>query len=330
MSDFFAFLRDIKVPVAPGTAFVAMPFGEHLKDRFSLVIVPALAPDGIEVWRADDVYTTASIMDNVVTLLRRAEIVIADVTGRNPNVLFELGLASAFGKRIVLLSSTRDDIPVDLRHLVHVTLGDSSPDMQMRAIRKAVADVRRERPRAAAQSRAQRLIESCDALGIEDCEPANPHLLFRMMLDARRSVQAVGLSGRSIFTADAADLRRIREHLAGVEVSIYLPHPDLEGAAYADAIEGTAAGAAEAQIRLSSVRFASLGFSVFWVRMPTPVGGIIVDDSRGLFQFFYPGQWHTPFVELTDRPGGIFSSLRTLFRLYASNSEAAAEQRATG
>ncbi len=55
-------------------------------------------------------------VDGVMTSLREADFLIADVTGRNANVLFELGIAHGLGKPFVLLVSVdgNGDIPSDL------------------------------------------------------------------------------------------------------------------------------------------------------------------------------------------------------------------------
>jgi nucleoside 2-deoxyribosyltransferase len=46
----------------------------------------------------------------------RADLIVADLTGRNPNVFYELGYAHALGKRTLLLTQKIDDVPFDLRH----------------------------------------------------------------------------------------------------------------------------------------------------------------------------------------------------------------------
>ena len=46
-----------------------------------------------------------------------SDIVLCEMTGRNPNVFYELGLAHAAGKPAILLSSNEEDIPFDLRHV---------------------------------------------------------------------------------------------------------------------------------------------------------------------------------------------------------------------
>jgi hypothetical protein len=40
---------------------------------------------------------------------------VADLTSKNPNVFYELGMAHAMGKEVVLLAQSLDDVPFDLR-----------------------------------------------------------------------------------------------------------------------------------------------------------------------------------------------------------------------
>jgi hypothetical protein len=46
-----------------------------------------------------------------------AKVLVAELTGRNPNVFYELGLAHALNKPVVLISSNQDDVPFDLQHI---------------------------------------------------------------------------------------------------------------------------------------------------------------------------------------------------------------------
>jgi nucleoside 2-deoxyribosyltransferase len=54
-----------------------------------------------------------------------ADIVIADMTGQNPNVFYEVGYAHAKGKLCILLTSDAADIPFDLKHQRHIVYGKS-------------------------------------------------------------------------------------------------------------------------------------------------------------------------------------------------------------
>jgi len=47
------------------------------------------------------------------------------MTGRNPNVFYEVGYAHALGKTVILLTRNTDDIPFDLKHYPHIIYGGS-------------------------------------------------------------------------------------------------------------------------------------------------------------------------------------------------------------
>jgi hypothetical protein len=56
----------------------------------------------------------------VVSLIDRSRVVIADCTGRNPNVFYEIGIAHTLGREVILITQNNADIPFDLRHLRYV------------------------------------------------------------------------------------------------------------------------------------------------------------------------------------------------------------------
>jgi len=56
-------------------------------------------------------------MQSVWEGINRARLIIADLTGRNPNVFYELGIAHTLGKPVIMLTQSMDYVPFDLRHL---------------------------------------------------------------------------------------------------------------------------------------------------------------------------------------------------------------------
>src|SRR5437879_5857552 len=68
------------------------------------------------ITRADDFFSSGQIMTEIWSAIVRAKILIADCTGRNPNVFYEIGLAHALGKPVVLITQAPEDVPFDLRH----------------------------------------------------------------------------------------------------------------------------------------------------------------------------------------------------------------------
>ena len=69
--------------------------------------------------RADEIFGSVPIMNNILKETLRAHFVIADLTGQNANVFYELGISHSFkdAHNIILISQSVEDIPFDIRHL---------------------------------------------------------------------------------------------------------------------------------------------------------------------------------------------------------------------
>ena len=66
-------------------------------------------------------------MGDIWSAINAARIIVADCTGRNPNVMYEIGLAHAIGKYTILLAQSIRDVPFDLRHLRYI-IYSNTPD----------------------------------------------------------------------------------------------------------------------------------------------------------------------------------------------------------
>jgi len=129
--------------------FVIMPFGEWFDQYFELLYAPAIAEAGFEPVRTDSLYRPSAIVNDIWELTKRAKILLADLTGKNPNVFYELGLAHALAKPVILLSESLDDVPFDLRALRVINFNKNVPDWGKslaekitRAIKEVVASPR--------------------------------------------------------------------------------------------------------------------------------------------------------------------------------------------
>lgn len=103
--------------VDPTLAFVLMPFAEEFRPIYIEIIKPIVEGFGLTCIRADDLYGSKTIIEDVWKLINEAKIIIADVTGKNANVFYEIGLAHAVGKEVIIISQTIEDVPFDLRHI---------------------------------------------------------------------------------------------------------------------------------------------------------------------------------------------------------------------
>lgn len=97
------------------TAFVMMPFSEAFDEIYNSFIRSTLESAGLHVIRADDIQNAQSILKDIVQAINACDLIIADLSDSNPNVYYELGLAHAFGKPVILLTQEMGDLPFDLR-----------------------------------------------------------------------------------------------------------------------------------------------------------------------------------------------------------------------
>jgi len=95
--------------------FVLMPFDKKFIRIYSSYLKPTLIEHDWKCSRADEIYEPIEIMDLIWEQILRADLVIADLTGRNPNVFYELGCAHALDKSTVLITQSINDVPFDLR-----------------------------------------------------------------------------------------------------------------------------------------------------------------------------------------------------------------------
>jgi hypothetical protein len=127
----------------PNTCFVLMPFDEQFRLVYETI---AKALKGLMVCsRADDLPLGKPILERVLTGIRSAELIVADLTGKNANVFYELGLAHTHTKNVLLLTQNINDVPFDLRGLFcHDYSPHSAAGLKRLAqvVRAAAQDVR--------------------------------------------------------------------------------------------------------------------------------------------------------------------------------------------
>src|SRR5687768_9663237 len=77
-------------------AFVLMPFAAEFDAAYRMFIKDALEQAGFTTERADDLLNQRNIMHDIISSIANAGLIIADLTGSNPNVFYELGIAQCF------------------------------------------------------------------------------------------------------------------------------------------------------------------------------------------------------------------------------------------
>jgi hypothetical protein len=123
-------------PNEPRYCFVVMPYGKPWYQRVCDSIKKAAISERYTCAVAKDIASSGGIMRQVWDGIRKADVVVADLTENNPNVLYETGMAHALGKEVVLITQDVNTLPFDLRALRCVayqeaTLSGLERDLQL-------------------------------------------------------------------------------------------------------------------------------------------------------------------------------------------------------
>ena len=100
---------------------VLMPFADALNPVYNNHIKQVAKKLDMSIARADDFFSEQSIIQEIWWAIIQSNILIADCTGRNPNVFYEIGMAHVAGKPVILITQNDDDIPFDLKHRRYLT-----------------------------------------------------------------------------------------------------------------------------------------------------------------------------------------------------------------
>lgn len=101
-------------------AFVLMPFEKKFEDIYYFGIRGAVEDADFYCERADEIQFTGGVIEKVKEHIKKADVVIAEMTGQNPNVFYEVGIAHAWGKNTILLVWDAGEIPFDLQGQNHI------------------------------------------------------------------------------------------------------------------------------------------------------------------------------------------------------------------
>jgi hypothetical protein len=97
-----------------------MPFADDFNDIYKIGIKETAERLGAYAERVDEQMFEGAMLDRIVNQINKADVIVADMTGRNPNVFYEVGYAHALGKVVILITQKAADIPFDLKHYQHI------------------------------------------------------------------------------------------------------------------------------------------------------------------------------------------------------------------
>jgi Nucleoside 2-deoxyribosyltransferase len=120
------------MPFRPELRFLYRTLRAHIEQSFPEVTVE----------RGDDSVLTTTILEKIGKLISQADVVIADCSGRNPNVFYELGMAHALGKPVVLITSDAvEQAPTDIRAFDFISYATCGPDEFLAKLDNALQSV---------------------------------------------------------------------------------------------------------------------------------------------------------------------------------------------
>ncbi len=130
--------------------FMIMPFAASFSGIYQDIVKPLVGELKLTITRGDEFNSTRGvIMEEVWAALNACRFVIAEISGGNDNVFYELGIAHTLNKPAILItqSKTPDDIPFDVRHLRYIRYSNTAEggvklrDDLKAAITRLVADL---------------------------------------------------------------------------------------------------------------------------------------------------------------------------------------------
>lgn len=103
------------------TCFIVSPIGEEGTDirkradqLFKHIISPVCKECDFEALRVDQINQADSITQTIIDYLKKSELVIADMTGHNPNAFYEMGFRASTGRPMIHMKEKGEKIPFDI------------------------------------------------------------------------------------------------------------------------------------------------------------------------------------------------------------------------
>lgn len=113
-----------------------MPFSDDFNDIYQYGIKNTCNKRGFFCERVDEQAFEGTILSRIYTQIRKADLIISDLSNKNPNVYYETGYAHALSKPVILLTKNAEDIPFDLKHYPHIVYNGKIKDLSSMLERK--------------------------------------------------------------------------------------------------------------------------------------------------------------------------------------------------
>ncbi|MCH8252759.1 MAG: hypothetical protein IID36_09945 [Planctomycetes bacterium] len=172
-----------------GKCFVMMPFADPFDIYFNKIYKDAIEKAGMEPIRADDLFRPSVIVSDIWNMVQKADVLFAELTTKNANVFYELGLAHAIGKPVILVSETMSDVPFDLQQLRVLLYNKDDPSWGEKLASNITAAIQEtlDAPIEAVPSTFRKLVES--QAPKQDKTQSRLEMLERQVFRMRRNLE---------------------------------------------------------------------------------------------------------------------------------------------
>lgn len=207
--------------------FVITPIGKKGSEEykkydaiFNSMIKPAVNEvDDFEIIKANDIYKPGSFVKNILENLYSSDIVIANLTGLNPNVFYELGVRHALSNRTILITEDLMSIPSDLREYraIEYKYDISEIEIFKEDLSKTILEVLEnpDHPDNPVQDRLQNIINNREESYKKEIEILIKKLDILGKSETKSNKQRVKLTKESLFMRldRILELKKLKRHI---------------------------------------------------------------------------------------------------------------------
>ena len=112
--------ENLSFEIQKGRCSFLCPFSEPFNSIYKDHVKIAVESQNNTIFRVDEIFGEDPILDQIWYYICSSELVLADVTGRNPNVMYVLGVAHTIGKPTLMITQRIEDVPFDMRHYQYI------------------------------------------------------------------------------------------------------------------------------------------------------------------------------------------------------------------
>lgn len=130
----------VNPPLERNKVFVGMPFSDTYLDSYNYGIKTALDSLGYVHFRADETISNIDIMCKICREIQSSGLAVFNISGLNPNVMLELGLAYGIGKPIIIVKDINTVALTDLGSIEYIEYSHAYDLAQK--LKRALEDLR--------------------------------------------------------------------------------------------------------------------------------------------------------------------------------------------